>query len=56
MLSAVQCTKKQLHLLPVGAISGAACKLNSWVTHEFVGNTSNFGSSKQTKHFSYLKF
>ena len=37
-----------------GAILGALCKLDSWVTHEFVGNMSYFGSSEQTKHFSYL--
>ena len=38
------------------AILGALCKLDSWVTHEFVGNTSYFGSSEQTNHFSYPKF
>ena len=38
------------------AILGALCKLDSWVTYEFVGNTSNFGSSEQTKHFSYPTF
>ena len=37
-----------------GVILGATCKLDSWVTLEFVGNTSYFGSSEQTKHFSYF--
>ena len=31
-----------------GAILGALCKLDSWVTHKFVGNTYYFGSSEQT--------
>ena len=35
------------------AVLGAPCKLDSWVTHEFVGNKFNFGSNKQTKHFNY---
>ena len=39
-----------------GAILGALCKLDSWVTDESVGNTSYFGSSEQTNHFSYPKF
>ena len=39
-----------------GAILGAPCKLDSWVTYQFVGNTSNFGSSEQTKHFNNPTF
>ena len=31
-----------------GPILGVPCKLDSWVTHEFVGNTSNFASNEQT--------
>ena len=40
----------------LGAILGALFKLDSWVTDEFVGNTSFFGSNEQTNHFSYPKF
>ena len=39
-----------------GAFSGAPCKLNSWVTHKFVGNKSIFSSSEQTKHFNHPMF
>ena len=39
-----------------GAIVSGSCKSNSWVTHEFVGNTSVFSSSELTKHFKYPKF
>ena len=39
-----------------GVILGEPCKLDSSVTHEFVGNTSNFGSNEQTKHFNYPTF
>ena len=39
-----------------GVFLGAPCKLNSWVTPEFVGNMSNFSSSEQTKHLNYPMF
>ena len=32
-----------------GTVLSGSCELNSWVTHEFVGNTSIFSSSKLTK-------
>ena len=35
-----------------GAILGALCKLDSWVTHTFMGNTHYFGSGEKTNHFS----
>ena len=42
-----------------GTILGAPCKLDSWVNHEFVGNTSNLGSSEEkntsvTQSFEFL--
>ena len=39
-----------------GTLLIAPCKLNSWVTLEFVGNTSIFSSSELTKHFKHPSF